>query len=112
MLDCDLHQLLDQFAKNNLARYRLRGLDYRRQIQLLDLRPDDGLSDEWRRLFAQLRVRQVKLGHLAVSTPAKIARAGVTKVSVSDRFETAPRIEPRGELVGQALVLRETMLAG
>ena len=51
-----------------------------------------------------------QLSHLADCAPAKIATPRLPQIRVCDRIEAAPRVEPRGHLMGQALVLHEAAL--
>ena len=51
-----------------------------------------------------------ELPHFAERAPAKIAAPRLPQIPVGDRIEAAPRVEPRGHLMGQALVLHEAVL--
>ena len=51
-----------------------------------------------------------ELSHLADRAPAKIAAPRLPQIRVRDRIEAARRVEPRGHLMGQALVLDEAVL--
>jgi hypothetical protein len=59
----------------------------------------------------QLRIEPIKLPHLAVGAPAEITVPRVPEISVADSLEAARVVEPRGHLMGKALVLHETVLA-
>ena len=62
--------------------------------------------------LAEMRMKLFELPHLAERAPAKIAAPRIPQIGVGDRLEAARRVEPRGHLMGQTLVLHETMLAG
>jgi hypothetical protein len=56
-----------------------------------------------------MRMKLFELSHLAGRAPAEITIPGVTQTGVGDRFGASRRVEPRGHLVGQTLVLHETV---
>src|SRR6202048_569161 len=59
----------------------------------------------------QLRIEPIKLPHLAVGAPAEITVPGVPEIGVGECLEAARVVEPRGHLMGKALVLTETVVA-
>src|SRR5471030_1496791 len=52
----------------------------------------------------------VELADLAVGSPPKVARSGAAQIGVGDRINAPRGVEPRGELVANALVLDEAVL--
>src|SRR5229473_5096012 len=58
-----------------------------------------------------MRMKLFELPHLAGRAPAKIAAPRLPQIRVGDRIEAALRVEARGQLMGQALVLDEAVLA-
>src|SRR6202048_140168 len=105
MLDGDPQERLDEIAKDDLSGHRLRGLEHRPDIQPLDWRANGsgGRCRDWR--VTEMRMKVFELPHLAERAPAKIAAPRFPQTGVSDRIEAARREEPRGYLMGQALVL-------
>ena len=62
------------------------------------------------RLFlSEVRIQLVELPHLAIGAPTEIAVPGVAQVGIRDLLETACRVKPRGELVGDRLVVDKTV---
>src|SRR6202158_1594703 len=59
-----------------------------------------------------MRMKLFELPHLAERAPAKIAAPRLPQIRVSDCLEAACRVEPRGYLISQALVLHETVVTG
>ncbi len=58
-----------------------------------------------------MRVAFVELRHFAERAPAVVAVPRVAEIRVGDGLEAACRVEPRGHLVGEALILNEAVLA-
>src|ERR1700726_2966456 len=112
MLDRDPQQRLDELVEDNLAGHRLRGLKHRSDIQLLSGRANGsgGRCRDW--CVAEMRMKLFELPHLAERAPAQVAVPRVPQTGVGDRIEAARREESRGPLMGQALVLHETVFAG
>src|SRR5882757_11057843 len=104
MLDRDAHERLDELAEFDLTRHRLRGFDYRPHIQLLDGRANSrgGRCRDW--CIAEMRMKLFELPHLAERAPAKIAAPRLPQTGMGDRLDAARGVEPRGHLMGQALV--------
>ena len=63
-------------------------------------------------MLAQVRMELLELPDLALGAPAEIAVPCVPQIGVGNRLEAARRIEPRGHLMGQRLVLHEAVLTG
>ena len=59
----------------------------------------------------QVRVAFVELLYLAERAPAVVAIPRVTEIGVGDSLKAARRIEPRGQLIGESLVLDKAALA-
>src|ERR1700733_1864849 len=111
MLDRNPHEPLDELVEDDLARHRLRGFEHRPDIQLLDGRANGsgGRCRNW--CVAEMRIKLFELPHLAERAPAQVTVPRVPEAGVGDRSDAARRIEPRGQLMGQAFVLHETVLA-
>src|SRR4030088_3189248 len=75
MLDRDPQQRLDELTEDDLAGHRLRSLDHRPDIQLLDGGADRRRRQRRRRFLAQPRVALVELLHFAECPPACKATA-------------------------------------
>src|SRR6267142_7214769 len=56
-------------------------------------------------------MKPFELPDLAERAPAKVAAPRLPQTGLGDRLEPARRIEARGNLMGQALVLHEAVLA-
>src|SRR5579864_2550764 len=87
MLDRNPKQCFDQLAEFDLARYGLRGLEHRPDIQPLDGRADGrgGRCGDW--CVAEVRMKLFELPHLAERTPAQVTAPRVTQTGVGDRIE-------------------------
>src|ERR1700733_6577852 len=59
-----------------------------------------------------MRMKLFELPHLAGRAPTQIAAPRFTHTGPGDRIEVARREESRGQFMGQALVLHETVLSG
>jgi hypothetical protein len=57
-----------------------------------------------------MRVALVELLDLAVRAPLEIAVPGVQQIDVGNLLDAPRGIEPRGQLMGQRLVLHEAVL--
>src|SRR5258705_9678830 len=101
MFDRDPQQRLDEFVEDDLAGHCLRGLEYRPDIQLLHWRTNSSSGRCWDWFVAEMRMQLFQLSHLANCAPAKIATPRLPQIRVCDRIEAAPRVEPRGHLMGQ-----------
>src|SRR5260370_37712873 len=64
-----------------------------------------------RRFQVQPRVTLGELPHFAERAPPKIAVPRVSQIGVGDGLKAARRVEARGQLIDQALVLDEAVLA-
>src|SRR5262249_44907767 len=109
MLDGRAQQRLDQLFQDDLARDRLRDLDHRREVELVDRRADGGRLTGSRRLLAEVRVGVFELPHLAVRAPAEITVAGVAQAALRDARQTSVRVEARRKLLGERLVVDEAV---
>src|SRR5271155_1134123 len=111
MFDRDPQQRLDELTEDDLSGDRLRGLEHRPDIQLLDGRANGsgGRYRNW--CVAEMRIKLFELPHLAERAPAQVTVPRVSEAGVGDRSDAARRIEPRGQLMGQAFVLHEPGLA-
>ncbi len=58
---------------------------------------------------SQVRIHLLELPHLAVGAPTQIAVAGVPQIQMRDLLEAARRVEARGELVGERLIVDEAV---
>ena len=104
MLDRFHHQRLDQLFEKDLAGQRLRHIDHRGEIQVLDWRSDGGRGS---RRPLDPRMALVQLCDLAECPPAEVTAARAAEIVLGYRVEAARRVEPRSELVGHGLVLDE-----
>src|SRR5271166_2685547 len=112
MFDRDPHQSLDKLIEDDLAKHRLRGFDYRPDIQLYDRCADCSDGRERSSFLVKRRVRLVNLPYLAERTPAEVAVAGVSQIGVGDRFEAACGVEPRSGFIRDGFVLDEAVVPG
>src|ERR1700682_1295312 len=112
MLERDPQQRLDELTEDDLTGHRLRGLQHRPDIQLLDrcANGSGGRCRDW--CVAEMGMKLFELPPLAERAPAKIAAPRLPQIRAGDRLDAARRVEPRGHLMGQAFVLHETVLAG
>ncbi len=58
-----------------------------------------------------MRIKPIELPHLAVGAPAQITIPGVPEIGVGNALEAACRIEARGNLIGDGLVVHEAVRA-
>src|ERR1700716_2177716 len=58
-----------------------------------------------------MRMTPLELPHLSVRAPAEITGPRVPEIGVGDSLETARGVQSRRQLMGQALVLHEAILA-
>src|SRR3979411_1358415 len=89
MLDRDPHKPLDELVEDDLARHRLRSLDHRSDIELLDGRVDHGCRQRRRRSFARTRVAPIELLHLAERSPLCKATARILQMGACSGRGTA-----------------------
>jgi len=87
------------------------GLEHRSDIQPLDGGPNGSGARCRDRCVAEMRMKLFELPHLAVGSPTKIAAPCLPQIRVGDCIEAARRVKARGQLMGQALVLDEAVLA-
>src|SRR6202040_1884173 len=81
-----------------------------------DIQPLDGRANgrgvrhrHW--CLAEMRMKLFELPHLAEPAPAQVTAPRLPQIRPGDRIEAARRVEPRGYLMGEALVLHEAVLA-
>src|SRR6266850_5145618 len=110
MFDRDPQKRLDELIKDDLAGHGLRGFDDARYIELLDWGAN-GRRGTVPLRSGQTRIKPIELPHLAVGAPAEITVPGIPEIGVGDSLDTARGVEPRRQLMGQALVLHEAVLA-
>ena len=79
---------------------------------MLDARSDGACQARAWLLRPKLRIELIELPHLAIGSPAKIAAPGILQIRTSDLFEAARRVEPRGQFIGERLVVDEAVVAG
>src|ERR1700688_1623042 len=87
MLDRDPQQRLDELTENDLARHRLRGLEHRADLQLLDGRANgrgEGCS-YW--CVAEMRMKLFELPHLAERAPAQVTAPRFPHTDMGDPIE-------------------------
>src|SRR3984893_6999965 len=89
----------------------LRGLKPRYDIELLSGRANGSGGRCRDRCVAEMRMKLFELPHLAERAPAQVTAPRPPQIRVGDRNEAARRVEARGQLMGQALVLDEAVLA-
>src|SRR5258706_2054895 len=109
MLDRDPQQRLDELAEFDLARYRLRGLEHRSDIQLLGGRANGGGGRCRDRCVAEMRMKLFELPHLAVGAPAETTVPGVAQVELGELIEAARPVEGGSALIGDRLVVDEAV---
>src|SRR5437899_10345005 len=73
-------------------------------------RPPTATLFPYTTLFRSIRLAE--LPHLAGRAPAKVPAPRLPQIRAGERIEAARRVEPRGHLMGKALVLHEAVLAG
>src|SRR6267142_1756430 len=109
MLDGGAQQRVDQLLEHDLARSRLRDLEDRREVQMLDGRPDGALRIGRQLLRAEMGMKVIELPHLTVGTPAQIAVPCLPQIHIGDPLDSARRVEARGELARERLVVDESV---
>src|SRR5712671_3595440 len=112
MLDRDPQERLDELAEDDLARHRLRGLDYRPDIQLLDGRANGGggRCRDW--CVAEMRMKLFELPNLAIGSPTQIAVAGVLQIHTGNLLKATRRVEAGSEFIGERLIVNKAVGAG
>src|ERR1700681_2781448 len=112
MLDGNPQQRLDELTEDDLAGHRLASLDHRPDIQPLDGRANGsgGRCRDWH--VTKMRMKLFELPHLAERAPAQVTAPRFPQTCVRDRIKAARGEQPRGHLMGQALILNEPVFAG
>src|ERR1700682_300920 len=84
MFDRDPQQRLDELAEFDLARYRLRGLEHRSDIQLPGGRANGGggRCRDW--CVAEMRIKLFELPHLSGGSPTEVAVASVAQTQLGE----------------------------
>src|SRR5437870_12611605 len=109
MLDGGAEQHIDQLLEHDLARNRLRDLEDRSEVQMLDGRPDGALRIGRQLLGAEMGMKVIELPHLALGAPEQVAVPGLPQVEMRDVLEAARCIETRGKLARECLVVDEAV---
>src|SRR5580698_5625460 len=60
--------------------------------------------------LAEARIPFVELLHFSMRSPMVVAAACVTKMEIARALNASRQVIPRGQLVGEALVLKEAVL--
>ena len=89
----------------------MRSLNDRPDVQPLERRANRGGRRGRRPFPLQVTVAFVKLLYLAMGAPTVIAISRVTEIRVGDSLKAARCMEPRRQLVCEAFVLDEAVLA-
>src|SRR5712672_2407537 len=112
MFDRDPQQCLDKLVEDDLAGHCLRGLEHRPDIQLLDGRANGsgGRCRDW--CVAEMRMKQFELPHLAISSPAQIAVAGLLQIHTGDLLEPPGGVEAGSKFIGERLIVNKAVVAG
>src|SRR6202166_629934 len=90
----------------------MRRLQHRPQIQLLNRRADRASRSRYWRFFPEVWIQLFKLANLPCGSPTEITVPGVSHVRVGDRFNTTRRVEARGQLAGERLIVDKAVCAG
>ena len=111
LLDRGAHERLDQFFEDDLARDGLRHFDHGREVEVFDRRRDRARRTGRRLFLSEMRIELIELPHLAVGSPTQVAVARLPQIDMRKIFETARRVETRGEFVGERLVVNKAVRA-
>src|SRR6267142_1555558 len=112
MFDRYPEQHLNKIPEDDLARHRLRSLDHRPDIQLLEWRANGSGGRCRHRCVAEMRMKLFELPHLAIGSPTQIAVAGVLQIHAGNLIEAARRIEAGSEVIGERLLVHKAVVAG
>src|SRR5258705_13144582 len=98
--------------EDDLAGHCLSGLEHRPDIQLLDGRANGsgGRCRDW--CVAEMRMKQFELPHLAISSPAQIAVAGLLQIHTGDLLEPPGGVEAGSKFIGERLIVNKAVVAG
>src|SRR6266702_4580173 len=109
MLDGGAQQPVDQLLEYDLTGNRVRDLEDRPEVKVLDGRADGAPRVGRRLLRAETRMKLIELPHLAVGAPEQVAVPGLPQVEMPDLLELARCIETRGKLARECLVVDEAV---
>jgi hypothetical protein len=111
MFDYNSQQRLDELSEDDLPGHRLRGLEHRPDIQLLDERTNgSGRCTDW--CVAEMRIKLFELPHLAIGAPTQISVAGVLQIHAGNLLEAMRRIEAGSDFIGERLIVNKAVGAG
>src|SRR5690242_9447072 len=105
MLQRDPHKRLDELVENDLARHRLRGLDHRPDIQLLEGRANCRRRRRRCCFLAQPGVEPLELLHLSESPPTRKATTRILQMGACGSRGPAAEKKSCSKLVGDSFVL-------
>src|SRR5713101_4146406 len=109
MFDPDPQERLDELTEDDLTGHRLRGLEHRPDIQLLDGRANGGCGRGRGWCVAEMRMELFELPYLAIGSPTQIAVAGVLQIHTGDLLEATRRIEAGSQFIGERLIVNKTV---
>ena len=78
---------------------------------MFDRRPDRARWTGRRLLCPEVRIDHIELPHLAIGSPTQVAVARLPQIHMRKIFETARRVETRGEFVADRFVVDEAVRA-
>src|ERR1700716_2394524 len=109
MFDRDPQERLDELTEDDLAGHRLRGLEHRPDIQLLEGRANGsgGRCRDW--CVAEMRMKLFELPHLAIGSPTQIAVAGVLQIHAGNLLEAMRRVEAGSQFIGERLIVNKAV---
>src|SRR5260370_14120121 len=99
MLERNSHECLDELAQLDLARYCLRSLDHRPDIQLFDRRAHRRIQRRRSRLLMQPGIALFELPDFPDPTPAQVAVPVVSQTAMRGPIDAACGVEPGLDLV-------------
>ena len=90
----------------------MRHLDHGREVEVFERGPDRAGQPGRRVSSREVRIQIVELPHFRIGPPKEIAIAGILQIRLRDRLKSMRRIEARGELIGDRLVVDKFTGAG
>src|ERR1700674_3450943 len=111
VLNRSTHERVDQLLQDHLARHGLRHFDNRREIKVFDPCADRASRSRYWLFLPEVRIQLVELPHLAIGSPTEIAVLGVPQIRMRDLLKTTRRVEARGQLVGEGLIVDKAVCA-